>query len=153
MFSVTKLCSIPWDPIDCSPSGSSVCGIFQARIPEYVAISSSRGSSWTHACTDRQIFLPLEPPGKPRFIPRSEIAWSHVQPFEELPKCFPTWLHHSSSSLAVCEGSNFTISSPTHYCMLFDYSYPNGCEVVLFWISLIVNDAEHFFTWLTGHGS
>ena len=34
------------DPVDCSPSGSSVHGISQARILEGVAISSSRGSSW-----------------------------------------------------------------------------------------------------------
>ena len=31
--------------IDCSPPGSSVHGIFQARIVEWVAISFSRGSS------------------------------------------------------------------------------------------------------------
>ena len=31
--------------MDCSPPGSSVYGILQARIPEWVAISSSRGSS------------------------------------------------------------------------------------------------------------
>ena len=30
------------DPMDCSPSGSSLCGIFRARILEWVAISSSR---------------------------------------------------------------------------------------------------------------
>ena len=34
------------DPMDCSPPGSSVHGILQARILEWVAISSSRGSSW-----------------------------------------------------------------------------------------------------------
>ena len=34
------------DPMDCSPSGSSVHGILQARILEQVAISFSRGSSW-----------------------------------------------------------------------------------------------------------
>ena len=33
------------DPVDCSLPGSSVCGIFQARILERVAISYSRGSS------------------------------------------------------------------------------------------------------------
>ena len=33
------------DPLDCSPPGSSVRGILQARILEWVAISSSRGSS------------------------------------------------------------------------------------------------------------
>ena len=32
-------------PMDCLPPGSSVHGIIQARILEWVAISSSRGSS------------------------------------------------------------------------------------------------------------
>ena len=34
------------DPMDCSLPGSSVHGILQARIPEWIAISSSRGSFW-----------------------------------------------------------------------------------------------------------
>ena len=38
------------DPTDCSPPGSSVCGILQARIWEWVVISYSRESSRT---TDR----------------------------------------------------------------------------------------------------
>ena len=33
------------NPMDCSPQGSSVLGIFQRRIPEWVAIPFSRGSS------------------------------------------------------------------------------------------------------------
>ena len=37
--------SDPLDPMDCSLPGSSVHGIFQARILEWVAISFSRGSS------------------------------------------------------------------------------------------------------------
>ena len=47
-----RLCPTLYDPMDCSLPGSSVHGIFQARILEWVAISSSRGSSrprdWTH---------------------------------------------------------------------------------------------------------
>ena len=35
-----------WDPVDCSPPCSSVHGILQARILEWVAISSSRASFW-----------------------------------------------------------------------------------------------------------
>ena len=31
------------DPADCSPRGSSVCGILQARIVEWIAMPSSRG--------------------------------------------------------------------------------------------------------------
>ena len=35
-----------WDPTDCNSPGSSVHGIFQARILELVAISPFRASSW-----------------------------------------------------------------------------------------------------------
>ena len=41
-LSRVRLC----DPMDCSPPGFSVHGIFQARILEWVAISFSRGSPW-----------------------------------------------------------------------------------------------------------
>ena len=41
---VAQLCQILCDPMDCSPLGSSVCGILQARILEWVAVSFSRGS-------------------------------------------------------------------------------------------------------------
>ena len=49
-----------WDPMECRPPGSSVHGIFQARILEWVVTSFSRGSSWPRdqACvsyTGRQI--------------------------------------------------------------------------------------------------
>ena len=40
-----QLCPALCDPTDCSPPGSSVHGIFQARTLEWVAISSIRGSS------------------------------------------------------------------------------------------------------------
>ena len=38
-------CPTLCDPVDCSPPGSSVHGILQARILEWVAIPFSRGSS------------------------------------------------------------------------------------------------------------
>ena len=40
-----RSCSTLCDPMDCSPPGSFVRGIFLARMLEWVAISSSRGSS------------------------------------------------------------------------------------------------------------
>ena len=42
---VAQSCLTLGDPIDCSPPGFSVHGVFQARILEWVAISLSRGSS------------------------------------------------------------------------------------------------------------
>ena len=51
VFLVTQSCPTLCDPVDCSPQGSSVHRIFQARILEWVAISCSKGSSqsrdWT----------------------------------------------------------------------------------------------------------
>ena len=40
------LCQYVDHPVDCSPPGSTVHGILQARILEWVAVSFSRGSSW-----------------------------------------------------------------------------------------------------------
>ena len=40
---VTQSCPSLCDPTDCSLPGSSICGIFQARVLEWVAISFSRG--------------------------------------------------------------------------------------------------------------
>ena len=62
--------------MDCNPLGSTVCGIFQARILEWGAISSSRGSSLprdqTHiSCVfwfDRQIIYQLPHLGSPHRI-------------------------------------------------------------------------------------
>ena len=61
--SVTQSCLTLWDPRGCSLPDSSVHGISQARILEWVAISFSRGSSLpkdqTHvswfSCIDRWI--------------------------------------------------------------------------------------------------
>ena len=57
---VTELCLTLCNPMDCSPPGSSVHWVSQARILEWVAISFSRGSSqsksWTHvSSTGRQV--------------------------------------------------------------------------------------------------
>ena len=43
--SLTQSCPTLCDPLDCSPPGSSVDGILQARMLEWAALSSSRGSS------------------------------------------------------------------------------------------------------------
>ena len=73
---VAKSCPTSCDLMDCSPPGSSVHGISQARMLEWVAISFSRGSSqprdWTwvsHIAGDPLLLqvdsLPTEPPWKP----------------------------------------------------------------------------------------
>ena len=42
---VTQLCPTLCNPMDCNPPGSSVHGIFQARILEWIATLFSRGFS------------------------------------------------------------------------------------------------------------
>ena len=69
---VAQSCPTLCNPMDCSLSGSSVHGIFQARVLEWIAISFSRGSSqprnrtWVSAL--QADALPSEPPGKPHGI-------------------------------------------------------------------------------------
>ena len=69
--SVVSVMSL-WDPVDCSPPGSSVHGFLQARILEWLAVPSSRGSSWPRdrtlvSCISCIVggFFTAEPPGKP----------------------------------------------------------------------------------------
>ena len=68
---VAQSCPALCDPMDCSPPGSSVHGILQARILEWVAMPSSRESSPHRDRTMslkspalRADSLPLVPPGK-----------------------------------------------------------------------------------------
>ena len=52
---VTQSCPTPGDPMDCSPPGSSVPGIFQARVLEWGAIAFSSGVCMaTHKPEDRK---------------------------------------------------------------------------------------------------
>ena len=68
------------DPVDRNPPSSSVHGILQARILEWVTIPSSRGSSWpgmeAGSPTLRADSLPSEPPGKPNMATLNN-KWNH----------------------------------------------------------------------------
>ena len=44
---VAQLYLTPFGPMDCSPPGSSIHGILHARVLEWVAMPTSRGSSWS----------------------------------------------------------------------------------------------------------
>ena len=63
-------CPTVCDPTDCSPPGSSVHGILQAGILEWLAMPSSRGSSWPRNLSFlgllhwQAVSLPLDPAGK-----------------------------------------------------------------------------------------
>ena len=98
---VARSCPTLCNSIDCSPAGSSVNGIFQARMLEWVAISFSRGSSQ----------------------PRDRSRVSHI-----VGRCFTIWnlkLVETRRLIEVFETSPcyFTISSQPENCELNDHAY------------------------------
>ena len=105
-FLVTKSCSTLCDPMDCSPPDSSVHGISQARILEWVATSFSRGSSRLRHQTRVSCksplaggFLTTEPPGKPK-----------------IPQALPPRESGFKSQSGFCPGLNSINSSPNLSC-------------------------------------
>ena len=63
-------CLTLWDPVDCCQPASSVRGILQAKVLEWVAMPFSRGSSLPRIEPASPAFqadsLPTELPGKPQ---------------------------------------------------------------------------------------
>ena len=93
--------------MDCSPLGFSLHGILQARILEWVAMSSSRGSShprdWTHvSCTSciAGRFFTTEPPGK-----LLNLVWTNQIVLGELVKI-------QDSPLQVYSNSCWSLKKP-----------------------------------------
>ena len=71
---IPQSCPTLYDPMDCSLSGSSVPGIFQARVLEWIAIPSP-GDLPDPGIEPRSPSLqadtlPSDPPGKRRAIPQ-----------------------------------------------------------------------------------
>ena len=89
---VTKSCLTLCDSMDCSPPGSSVHGILQGRILEWVAISFSRGSSHTKIESTSPAWqvdpLPLSHQGSPNSYYSinnfKEISLPWVKPHEHM---------------------------------------------------------------------
>ena len=78
---VAQLCPTLCDTMDWSPPGSSVHGILQARILEWVAMLCSRGSSQPGIDPRfpalQEDSLPSEPPGKP-YIYMAIYIYTHI---------------------------------------------------------------------------
>ena len=83
---VAQSCLVACDAMDYHPPGSSVHGIFQTRILEWVAVSSSRGSSQprggTHvscvSCIGREILCPSTTCVAPLLLFLALYLWATV---------------------------------------------------------------------------
>ena len=112
---VAQSCPILCDLMDCSLPGSSVSGIFQARVLEWVAISFSRGTSWPRDWTQASHIVgrhfTTEPPGK--------------SPVTLRPTKCTSWSLSWSESWATC---NYLFAT----CLLLRLKAPWGQELCLF---------------------
>jgi len=123
-FICVRLC----DPMDCSLPGSSVLGILQARILEWVARPSSRGSSWHSdwigiSCISyiASGFFTTEAPGKP-----DQLVYSVSKPCcKLLSLCKLVLLSDKANPLHFILRSVFNYSSP----LCFIYILKSSCQV------------------------
>ena len=123
---VTQSCLTLYNPMNCSPPGSSVHGIFQARILERVAISFSRGSSGPRNRTQvsciaggflhyRQILLLTELQGKP--------LWPYMGEFISRLSI----LSYRSKCLSLLHSGNFWNQEVCNFQLRYSFS-------TLFWL-------------------
>ena len=88
-----QLCLTLSNPADCTPPGSSNHGILQARILGWVAVPSSRGSSWPRDWTCISCiasgFCPAKPSGKLVSIWVSKHLLNKLLLFDLSMNCLP----------------------------------------------------------------
>ena len=98
--------------MDCSPPGSSVHGILQARILEWEAIPFSRGSPNRVSCIAD--FLPSEPPGKTLHIIGLTICLRKNIQFLAGQNLPADAADTQTAASSVCAGQQATPKLPLH---------------------------------------
>ena len=114
-------CLILYDCLDCSLPGSSVHGVFHARILEWVAISCSRGSSWPRdrTCIESSGLsllhwqvncLSLAPPGKPILLSYWGYLLNHLTNLDYRINIIPILHSISSTHNQLAKNASLTFS-------------------------------------------
>ena len=101
-----------WDPMDCSPPGSSVRGILQAGILEWVAMPSSRDLPASLASPALQVVLyPLSHHGSPPKMYVCLYIYMFIYTY--------IYVVQSLSSVQFCNPMDYsTLSFPVLHCLL-----------------------------------
>ena len=76
MCSVTQSCPTLWDPVDCSPPGSSVHGVLPAGILEWVATSFSNPFSLLCPSSTRMFSYWMDNEEKGIYSPETVSGWA-----------------------------------------------------------------------------
>ena len=124
-----------WDPIDCNPPGSSVHGILQARILEWVVMPCSRVSSGhrdrTNVCCIAGGFFTTEPPRKPkRMLEHAASSYSRGS----------SWLRDwTSISNISCIGRQIL-----YHCTTWEAPYHRYVLLIIYnWWKININNSSH----------
>ena len=101
---VTQLCTTLCDSMDSSLPGSSIHGIFQARILEWVTISFSRRSSWPRDWTQVS-----------RIVGRCFMVWATREVFwkkiyDKLRQCIKKQRHHFANKISYSQSYDLSCS-------------------------------------------
>ena len=130
-------CPTLCDLMDCSPPGSSVHGIFQARVLQWVTISFSRVSSqprdWTTSLAYPALagrFFTTEPPGKPWWKPMGTLQLQLFSSTASIPGILAGGWPERGSASSSLEGD------------------PGGA-----WAGLILRDRSCVSVWACTHHS
>ena len=117
--------------MDCSLPGSSVCGILQARILEWIAMPSSKGSSWPRDQTRVSYVylhwqvgsLPLTPSKKSpisftptHFLHSTSVQFSSVQSLSRVQLFATPWTTARQASLSI---TNLQASNRPFYVFVY----------------------------------
>ena len=115
---VAQSCLTLCDPMDCIPPGSSVHGILQARILEWVAIPFSRASSqprdrtWCPALQADSLLS--EPPGKPSYrLHKRQMPFSAFEKAPSETTSFAAQMGSRNGKVTIDLGSGVPVS---HRC-------------------------------------
>ena len=128
-------CSTLCNPMDCSPPRSSVHGILQTRILEWVAIPFSRGFSWprdrTQVSSIAGRFFTIWASRETNLLPPCSKAHYLLSEFQEEPSthcCFHLCLSPASFPTQLPHNFFSTIAKPISFkiSMTLFYSKPSG---------------------------
>ena len=127
-------------PLDCSPPGSPVRGIFHATILEWVAISVSRGSSWSLSWVlkgfeAKKALKTLTSEIGPVWSERGDgVGWIEMKGSSRsrltAPSWCPAWVSHSLSYFVRLYLESLLVSLPTPD---FSIAYNVICSHAWWW--------------------